>query len=67
MSAAKMFLTREEAAQACGVSLDTIRRSINRGALRAKRTSKNAAGEPCGKYLISVAELQAWFDQLEDA
>lgn len=59
----KMFFTREEAARVAGVSLDTIRRSINKGTLRAKRTGDNGGG----KYLVSRAALADWFDQLPDA
>jgi excisionase family DNA binding protein len=58
-----LFLTREQAAQTANVSLDTIRRAINSGKLRAKRTGKDGGG----KYLISMDELKAWFDGLEDA
>lgn len=60
---APMFLTREQAAEACNVSVDTIRRAINSGRLRAKRTGENGGG----KYLISPDALRAWFDELEDA
>lgn len=59
----RLFLTRQEAALACGVSLDTIRRAINRGELRAKRTGRDGGGP----YLVRVAELEAWFEQLPDA
>lgn len=58
-----LFLTREQAAEACNVSADTIRRSINKGTLRAKRTG-DAGG---GKYLIDPDALRDWFNQLEDA
>jgi excisionase family DNA binding protein len=58
----RLFLTRDEAAKACGVSLDTIRRAIGSGRLRAKRTGKEG-----GKHLIRVADLEDWFSQLEDA
>lgn len=58
----RLFLTRREAAQSAGVSLDTIERAIKSGRLRAKRTGPNG-----GRYLISTAALQAWFDGLEDA
>lgn len=63
----RLSLTREEAAEACGVKLDSIRRAINTGKLRAKRSSVNAKGEPCGKYLIPIAALEAWLAGLEDA
>ena len=59
----QLFFTREEAARMAGVSLDTIRRAINSGKLRAKRTGKDGGG----KYLVSRAALEAWFDSLEDA
>lgn len=58
-----IFLTREQAAEACNVSLDTIRRAINSGALQAKRTGKEGGG----KYLIKPAALEDWYDTLEDA
>lgn len=58
-----IFLTREQAAEACNVSLDTIRRAINSGALRAKRTGKEGGG----KYLIRTEALHEWYDTLEDA
>jgi excisionase family DNA binding protein len=63
----RIALTREEAAQATGVSLDTIRRAIRAGHLKAKRSGKDADGNPSGKYLIRVSELEAWVDSLEDA
>lgn len=58
----KLFLTRREAAEACGVSVDTIARAKNRGDLKAKKTAARG-----GKELYRVSDLEAWFDQLEDA
>lgn len=58
----RLFLTRAEAAHACGVSEDTLRRAIHSGRLKAKRTGKEG-----GKHLIRVADLEDWFSQLEDA
>ena len=55
--------TREEAARICGVSLDTIRRSINRGELRAKRTGRNGGG----KYLVTEKALREWLEGLPEA
>lgn len=66
-TATRMYLTREEAAQAAGVSLSTIVRAINKGDLRAKRTGKDDEGNPTGKYLISVKAIEDWFDGLADA
>lgn len=62
-----IFFGREEAARRAGVSLDTIRRAINAGALPAKRTSINEDGAPSGKYLISEEALHQWFNGLVDA
>ena len=59
----KLGLTRLEAAKAYSVSEDTIKRAINSGRLRAKRTGKEGGG----KYLISVQALHDWFESLEDA
>ena len=58
-----IFLTRVQAAEACNVSEDTIKRAISTGKLRAKRTGE-AGG---GKYLISRSALDDWFDGLVDA
>jgi hypothetical protein len=64
----KLAYTREEAATACGVSVDSIKRAINRGDLRAKRSAKHPeTGEPTGKYLILAADLQAWLEGLAAA
>lgn len=62
MTAPKLFLTRKQAAEACGVSTDTIARAKAAGKLRAKRTASRG-----GKELYRVADLEAWFDSLEDA
>lgn len=63
-----MFLTREEAARVAGVSLDTIRRAVNRGDLRAKRTGYDEEKKVAtGKYLIDRQALRDWFDGLADA
>ena len=60
---AQRFFTREEAADECRVSVETIKRAINSGRMRAKRTGENGGG----KYLISADQLHEWFDGLEDA
>jgi excisionase family DNA binding protein len=43
------------------VKLDTIRRAINSGKLRAKRTAEGG-----GKYLITESALRDWLESLED-
>lgn len=66
-TATRMYLTREEAAQATGVSLSTIIRAIAKGDLKAKRSGRDDDGNPAGKYLISVKAIEEWFDGLADA
>lgn len=63
----KLVFTRQEAAEAVGVSEDTIKKSVASGALKAKRSARNDDGDGVGKYLISHAALMAWFDALPDA
>lgn len=58
----RLFLSRREAAAACGVSEDTLRRAKEAGRLKAKKT-----GPKGGKELYSIAALTAWFDSLNDA
>lgn len=62
MSTPRLFLTRKEAAEACGVSEDTIRRAKEAGRLKAKKT-----GPKGGKELYSIAALEAWYEGLMDA
>lgn len=62
MTTPQLFLTRKQAAEACGVSPDTIARAKAAGRLRAKKTSARG-----GKELYRVADLEAWFESLEDA
>lgn len=63
LSPEKMFFTIKGAAEVCSVSPDTIRRAINSGRLRAKRTGKNRGG----LYLVSRQALEDWFEGLEEA
>lgn len=63
----KLAFNIDEAAAACGVSRDTIKRAINKGSLKAAKSSKDKDGNPTGKYVITAANLQAWLDGLEAA
>ena len=56
------YFTREEAAEETRTSVDTIKRAIHAGKLRAKRTGENGGG----KYLISRKALDDWFEGLID-
>lgn len=63
----KLALTIPEAAEACGVGRDTIRRAIKDGALKAKFQSRNKEGKGVGKHLVTVKALEAYVDGLPDA
>lgn len=74
MTLPKLSLNTDEAAIATGLSPDTIKKAIRSGALRAKRsgrlekdTTRGNAGDPAGRYLVTVDALRAWLDGLEDA
>lgn len=56
------FLTIPQAAKVVGLSPDTLHKQVRAGRLRAKRTASTG-----GKTLVKLADLDAWFDQLEDA
>lgn len=62
----RLAYTRREAAEMCGVSEDTIRRSKNSGALKAKRLTKDET-QKGGKELYTLAALEAWLESLADA
>lgn len=63
----KLAFNTEEAAEATGLSADTIKRAIRSGALRAKRSGRTEGGDPAGRYLVTEADLRSWLDSLEDA
>lgn len=56
---AKKVVTRQEAAEMYGVSPATLRRAETSGTLRAKDLG--------GRRRYRVEDLDAWFDQLDDA
>lgn len=59
----QVAFTAEAAAEVMGVSKETILRAVKAGKLRGKRSGANGGG----LYLFSLAQLQEWFDGLEDA
>lgn len=63
----QLFLDRRDAAKTAGVSIDTLTRAIATGALKAKRSGKDAQGNGTGKYLVSRQALEEWFSGLADA
>lgn len=66
----KLAYDRREAAEACSVSEDTIKKAVASGALRAKRSGRKddkADGDGVGKYLITHDALLAWLEGLADA
>lgn len=60
---ARLRLTLAEAAEAVGLSPDTLRGAVANGRLRAKRTGDNGGG----KYLFRPADLERWIEGFEDA
>lgn len=58
---------KRQAAEACGLSEDTIKRAINSGALKAKRSATNKDGDGVGKYIVLASELNRWLESLADA
>lgn len=63
----RLAYDKREAAEACGVSEDTIKKAIAAGHLRAKRSARDSDGDGVGKYLITRAALEAWLESLADA
>lgn len=55
----RLAYSREEAARKVGVSLDTIRRAINKGDLKAKRIGRRIS--------ITDDALRDWLERLPDA
>lgn len=66
-AAARLAYTIRTAADATGLSQQTIMRAIKSGALRAKRSSVTEDGEPAGSYVILAPSLEAWLEGLVDA
>lgn len=59
-------VTRRDAAVMYGVSEDVIRAARDANLLHPKAMSRRSDGQVT-KELYSVAELEQWFDGLEDA
>ncbi|HXH79107.1 hypothetical protein [Nocardioides sp.] len=62
----RLAYTRKEAAEMCGVSVDTIAKAKSSGALKAKRLTQDET-RPGGKELYTYAALEAWLRGLPDA
>lgn len=59
----RVALDVDEAATSCSVKPETIKRAIRSGKLRAKRSGDNGGG----KYLILIADLEAWVQGMSAA
>lgn len=55
------------ATTATGLSKSHLERAIKAGQLRAKKSGVTEDGEPCGKYVILAADLEAYLSELVDA
>lgn len=64
---APLAYTYKTAAEATGLTTQTLARAVKSGALVAKRTGVAKDGEPTGSYVILAADLQAWLEGLAAA
>lgn len=55
------------AVAATGLSRATLMRAIGAGKLRAKKSSKDADGNPVGSWVITAKALEAFIEGLVDA
>lgn len=55
------------AVAATGLSKSHLDRAIRAGHLRAHKSSVDADGEPCGKWVILAADLEAYLEGLPAA
>lgn len=62
----RLAVTRKEAAAICGVSVDTIAKAKNSGALKAKRLTADESKKG-GRELYTLAALTSWLESLADA
>lgn len=67
MTITRLAYNLAEAAAACGMSKDVLRRAIRKGDLRAAKSGRSEDGEPVGNYVIQVSALQDWLDGLPAA
>lgn len=63
----KLSYNVKEAAEATGLSQDTVKRAIRSGDLKAQKSGKDKGGEPVGKYVIQVHHLKDWLDGMAAA
>lgn len=55
------------AAEVTGLSESYLKRVVQDGELKAKRSNVDADGNPVGKYIIKEADLRAFVDGLVEA
>jgi hypothetical protein len=55
------------AAEATGLSESYLKRMVQDGELKSKRSNVDADGNPVGKYIIFATDLKAFVDGLVDA
>lgn len=60
----RLAYTRKEAAELCGVSVDTIAKAKNSGRLKGKRLNTD---DTRSKELYTREALMAWIESLGDA
>lgn len=65
----KLAFNLAEAAQSVGLSPKTLKRAIDSGALKAKKSGETntETGKTSGVYVITAKSLEEWLDGLEAA
>lgn len=56
----RLSYTREQAAEACGVSVDTIKRAVASGVLATLSPPIDPKGRRVSRVLIAADELRRW-------
>lgn len=57
----------EGASRATGLSSSHLDRAIRAGELRARKSSRDADGEPAGRFVILADDLEAYLHSLPEA
>lgn len=66
-TAAPLAYSVAAAVEATGLSKSHLNDAIGRGALKARKSSRNEeTGEPQGKWVIRAADLAAYIDSLPE-
>lgn len=65
-AAAPLAYSIRTATDATGLSKTHLIDAINRGELKARRSSKNKDGDPQGKWIVLASDLEAYLSSLPE-